>query len=269
MTYQAFIDDSYDSDNVFVRAGYVSTKDRWKKFSDEWAGILGEPPSWRFLRMADRSRREGARTWDKIQKLHACIDRHAMAQVSIVIDRRLFSSISLQHGPTNYNEHLRHWTVSLLLFEMRSWLERDLGIKGPVEYIFDRQDDVSGVLAEAWPMALKNNPPDQMSALAAEPVFANDKDWPPLQAADFIAYWTRKSFLRTRDAGKPITFHSPKSRTTWSESGRVPVLVIEPTAEMIAHMLDRTRLQEFITSGAADDLPPHVRVNFPKDWTRS
>ena len=66
-----------------------------------------------------------------------------------------------------------------------------MGIDEPVDFIFDNESEKAN-LSGIWPMLKLSSAPAFRKNVGREPEFMNDDDTPPLQAADFYAWWVRK-----------------------------------------------------------------------------
>src|SRR5712692_3495007 len=90
MTLQAYFDDSgsHKKSTVFVLAGFISTVDRWKAFSDEWKVKLDEYPGVQYFKMSEAVslRGEFLRGWtsslrdQRVLELCEIIKKHALAE---------------------------------------------------------------------------------------------------------------------------------------------------------------------------------------------
>lgn len=85
MVLHGYFDDSFD-DEYFVLAGYITTVERWSRFSKEWESLLplavGHDGNFRF-KMSEMNR---AGKMDKVFPFYRAIMDHASISLSTVLD---------------------------------------------------------------------------------------------------------------------------------------------------------------------------------------
>ena len=72
-----------------------------------------------------------------------------------------------------------------------------LGAEVPCDFVFDKQDNVSKHVLLFWKYITSQQPVEWGQFISASPVFRDDKDVLPLQAADMLAWHTRRSYEET------------------------------------------------------------------------
>jgi hypothetical protein len=55
---QAFIDESYDG-GVYALCGYITTAEKWSKFSDEWESVRLDSPKIRRFKFSECVKQKG------------------------------------------------------------------------------------------------------------------------------------------------------------------------------------------------------------------
>ena len=205
MILQAFIDDSYVANGCFVLAGYIAEAGSWAKFAAEWEemlpyGTLNKNGKHHF------KMNEMAANSDRMKRLPGfirIIENHVLMSISIKVDisqmQHARNRIWVPGIPIIYDGVFL--SPYMLLFGSMLdilWIRRDqigslipwIG-KEKIDFIFDNQAEKSAILA-AWELHLSNRPPSYREFLGATPRFEDDQDFLPLQAADCLAWWTRK-----------------------------------------------------------------------------
>ena len=206
---QAFIDDSRE-DPVFLLAGYIAPAERWALFSDRWQEVLDMTPKIAgSFKMKEFFR--GGLTAQKIERLnllHGVIEEHASAVVAIAFDpnklRIAFAPVAKELGKQNQNPHLFAYTRLMVSVAQA---QSQLGLEGPIKFIFDEQMHERRHMLEAWEWAwqyAKPVIPGLKNIIGATPGFETDENARPLQAADMFAWWLRRRFVAQSRGQEPI-----------------------------------------------------------------
>ncbi len=204
-----YIDDSgnesksNDAGPVFVLAGYVSTVERWKSFSDDWDIALksGIKPLEHFKAAEAESLRKQFHGWSeedrdaKVAELADIVIRHAMFGLSAILSWESYQSVQGEYPAHYINPYalLFHSIINSAVHRMNR-----LCIDDKIEFIFDDQgmDGVNAVrnyrlAKDELPQAIR----DRVSGL---PMHRHDKDLLPLQSADMAAWQVRRCFYENR-----------------------------------------------------------------------
>jgi hypothetical protein len=117
------------------------------------------------------------------------IGDNADAFVTAAVNPKLYSDI---FGIEKYPKNIRSPYFCLLLTIMARLppLLKEVGLQGPVEFIFDRQVMQEKKILEVWYWLEKCGLIDR-DMMKGSPRFESDDELPPLQAADMIAGRTR------------------------------------------------------------------------------
>lgn len=181
-------------------AGLISHSELWAKFSDEWRACLDNYPRIGYFKMNEAAGLGGEfRRFTKLQRdnklreLARIINRHVRAVTFSCIDLDAHADTWAKHLPKPNNEEY-FWpyqnTIMATCFEL--W---DIGWKERFEIIFDEQV-IFGPRARVWyPLVqdiAKHREPEAATILPMDPMFKDDKDFLPLQAADLFAWCMRR-----------------------------------------------------------------------------
>jgi hypothetical protein len=179
---------------VFVLAGYLSSTDVWNKFSAEWKQLLQRAPALRRVKGTKVFRRRGGfkgsneRLRDqRALEFARLIARYSPRGIAFVIGTQEFNEIVKTAPSTPFkNPDLMAYFLSLatILPIVQSWFSSQ-----KVEIIFDSGLVRPEQAAEAYEQ-LFAKAPDLAALLASrKPRFEDDEQFPPLQAADLLAYY--------------------------------------------------------------------------------
>src|SRR6185437_369377 len=84
MTLQAFIDDSAEAGQVLVLAGYISSADDWRVFSDEWQKRL-DHAGWKRFKMSEVAT-GGPERMEIAGWFYRAIEEHVQAYIAVAVD---------------------------------------------------------------------------------------------------------------------------------------------------------------------------------------
>jgi hypothetical protein len=214
MALQAFLDDSGSTKGpTFVLAGFISTFEKWERFSDEWAEALVEPPSIRFYKNSQAmSRKDEFDGWlytdvqKKISRLISVIVPNVMYRVSVSINHTEFEKFMKVNDIEILSDP--YYTLFLSIIGMVVIALNQQDEKHPVSFVFDEQGRL-GFRALEMAQIIKQNAnlhfsKSESELLAGLPTFADDKQMVPLQAADLYAGNVRRFYLDNRKLYMPL-----------------------------------------------------------------
>lgn len=200
MPIQVYVDESggKGQGKDFVLAGLWASARSWARFSSKWDKCLKTSPRIEYFKMAEAANLDGEfRFWSaedrdqKLKKLAKIINRY--------VDYRVYQSIDIQshsltfaHLPKPKNE-LYFWMYQCTILGASADLYL-LGQREPFEIIFDEQV-IFGPRARAWYPLIRDIAatvePAYHALLPVDPLFKDDREMLPLQAADLFAWLKR------------------------------------------------------------------------------
>lgn len=211
MIWQAYLDESFD-DEFFVLAGYISTAEEWAIFAEEWEALLPyatlmEDNSYQFKMSAMALSGERLQ---RVQAFYNVIFRHVYLGISIVVHQSTLKNVraralvrdilSGEEIPIRHEKDSIIDNIYLLSFShlARSFsrtrrnplIQRLLPVDAKVDFIFDRRSE-SRLILEGWDSIVQDDTVVS-SLFNSTPRFEDDREFLPLQAADFLAWWVRK-----------------------------------------------------------------------------
>lgn len=212
---KAFADDSgtMKEGPVFILAGYVASIDPWNALSDEWQEVLDDPLQdgscrLEYFKMTQADNQtycfDG---WSKtdcekvVMRMAAIIPKHVLYAVRVTIGALDFQEVQAQyphHQQSPYELLFNHVMMAAI------HRKKTLNIEDKIEFIFDEQGR-EGKRAKARFMDAFHRIPKEMSShIAGEPLFKDDKQVLPLQAADLFAWQLRKYHYDSHRKGERI-----------------------------------------------------------------
>jgi len=211
---QAWFDEAGDKGQggVLTVAGFVATSEEWSAFSDRWDAAIHAPPDIGAFHMKDAAKRENAfrsltraEGDQKVRVLADTINDSSFTLVHCSIDLRAHEEFfpKIDAGTTGSTARmLRTFShpyfygflsvCSMVCFELR-----DRGIRERFEIIFDEKKTMVDDVLRWYPAVVAHLSAAERAIMPLLPVFRNDTEWLPLQAADLIAWPLRRHFGKT------------------------------------------------------------------------
>jgi hypothetical protein len=243
---RAYIDDSgWGSAPMFVLAGWVSRVEFWEKFSDNWQVALDSIPRIRYFKMYEAHRLEGEFAgWaanardDKLEQLLAVIKGHVILGVHCAVPHAAYESI-ISGRLARQLERSYVLAFYMVMIEMLGFLYLSKWNE-PVDFVFDEQGKDGTYAVAAYDVFLRFAPPYLRHLIGGKPIHRSDSDVLPLQAADLLAWQTRR-FYWLREEGKEY------NNWVWRRlNDGLGIVPFEVTAERLQGMVQRTKVLNFL-----------------------
>jgi hypothetical protein len=226
---QAYIDDSGSGDpDVYVLAGYIASAESWASFSDEWKKLLD------FCRLDVFKMKDMKNRPKDCELFYQLIEKYVIAGISCTVFKKdLVRVIESTDFGGNPQEHLKKpvFLAFRSIIAMVSENQRKMGILEPVDFIFDNETKAIECM-EAWEVLRDSSYGDTRKFLGSPPIFRDDREFLPLQAADLNAWWIRKWEKEGNiDAIANLAFPWPIQKKFWRVHKRMDAAVISELLE--------------------------------------
>ncbi len=111
--------------------------------------------------------------------------------------------------------------------------QREWGSNEPVDFIFDeRPEKEKNIILDAWNDVYCPTAPDDILAVTGkQPVFANDEQVLPLQAADMSAWRCRKMWIDNDGMIPGDSFPIP-----WGKVGDIAQMILDVSTDTMNHI---------------------------------
>lgn len=206
---QAFIDDSHSerSPRTFALGGYLATAEVWKRFSKEWQRALEMRPRIRYFKLREALRGEGEfngaserlRT-ERIGIMRSIVEQFDLKEFGIGFRLDDYHAGFARFGKSHDNPY--YYATGELITNLGRNVEKFGLPRARLDIVFDDQVMEKARVAEGWEWAAKHSnpdPPDLISEVLQKcPVWRDDLEVLPLQAADMHATWIRMAFEAAR-----------------------------------------------------------------------
>jgi hypothetical protein len=196
-----FLDDSGSdgkgSGPVFAFAGYVSSVEAWKLFSVEWQAALKDGKPIEYFKMREANSLKGEFLgWSasdrdaKVDSLASVIIQRVEFGISNAIFWEDLEQISKEFPevPLHPYDIMFHGSMSATI----SYLRRNYAAGSQVGFTFDEQGKLGTRAARVYDQIQPVLTPEERRVILGRPEHKNDKLFNPLQAADMIAWQTRR-----------------------------------------------------------------------------
>ncbi|MGY4399382.1 DUF3800 domain-containing protein [Bradyrhizobium sp. USDA 3315] len=225
LMFQIYVDESVSDDPpVYVMAGFISTAEKWASFSDEWRQRCEMKPRIAYFKMSEAMGfggefagfSEESRN-EKIMFLDSLIQEHVMGSIAIVLDHAAYKAL---FGNPTVPKELRspYYFLAMQMMKELPHFQDHFNIGSGIDFLFDEQVGEMNRIVAAWEdFKVYSGVP--WSRLSSIPVFRDEKKVLPLQAADMLAWITRK---RTEDG---LLRNPPTKLPLFKGRGEVPFLL--------------------------------------------
>lgn len=246
MVLQAYIDGSGSSqDPALVLAGYIAPVEKWAAFAAEWHRILNMPLPIKYFKMNEANTLRGqfngfseSRRDERVRLFYEAIENNVTACVWCVVPfadfnrARTVFPVRVRLQPY----HVAFMSINGLLTENR----HKLGLDDKIDFIFDEEVIHKTALLSSWDWVIEHLSEDQRARVGKTPIFRDDEDVLPLQAADLAAWWLRRWWEEN-------TIGRAAPTPPWAEKREIPSL---------GKKIDETTLREIFQAAVANVRPP-------------
>lgn len=210
MTLEAYIDESFEEDGVFVLGGCIADTESWVEFSKKWENILSsaglpDKDGEYYFKMSDMNLTDERK--ERIPAFYWIIEDHVHGFVSAKIDISELKRAQSRIIAPSYSEQIDwgryanpyYMAFHCLLYKFhwaRHHKSKDFRIdeKEEINFIFDDKSEKNAILS-GWDDFIGDIQDLSKKYYGAAPRFEDDKKLLPLQAADFWAWWVRKWYI--------------------------------------------------------------------------
>jgi hypothetical protein len=252
----AFIDDSGQGGDSphFVLGGYVAAEAEWSSFAAAWQAVLDLSPRLEYFKMYEAASLAGQflgfSHHDRNQRLAKFIDvvvQHDLFEWSVSVADADYKELLLPTLPPELRSP--YYFAFIGMVTALSARYRWSGSGETVDFVFDKQDGLERKALRLYGSFRRGVPSWRLGRVA----YLNDKEFSPLQAADLIAWQTRRFMCSSE--GTRVELHHlhskypnpPRSRIKRSDlvgmaramQENVPNLVEEFGAESVEAELAR------------------------------
>ena len=231
---QAYIDDSKEDSRVLVYGGLIASADQWKAFSKDWQQCLDDAP-WDVFKMKNVSRQWRRKKIERAQKHYRAVCEHVQGGICFVVPLEPLKKWAAHYGLAGTAAAKPYFWAPKGIINGLAQNQREWGLTGPVDFIFDKRPEAEeATIRNVWESYLTSIPDEERSVTGKLPIFADDRDELPLQAADMWAWSCRRTWVEN-DGVIPEGSYPVR----WGKLGDIPQMVLQWTEEDIKADLSR------------------------------
>lgn len=233
---RAFMDGSggRNHSGALVLAGYVSTVDKWLAFSKEWQLILEMPLRLRYFKMNEAVNLKSefadwseSRRDERLRLFYGAIEQHVEFFLICIIPFVEFDKAVGKLPPFGFHPYYLAWAA--IMGQIRKH-QASFGITEKIDFVFDEEVMEKSVLLKNWCDMISATPPEESQFVGSTPVFEDDEDFLPIQAADLIA-WIQRNRWQASNEG--VSLYIP----CWAEKRDIPGMIITYDEASIGRVL--------------------------------
>ena len=194
---EGYVDDSGTGHGkVAVLAGFLSTAERWKSFSDALEDLCQQEP-----RTPDFKMHKASGSWayywatrqdldKRIENVAALVRAHAMYRVDAVVGHDAYEGIVRGNVPSEIDNP--YFGLFYIIILAAAHFMDKAKIEGTADFIFDEQGKI-GRAARDWYYFIRERvEPRIQCRMGAEPIFRDDNNVLALKSADLAAWEIRR-----------------------------------------------------------------------------
>jgi hypothetical protein len=233
----------------------VLTCEEWLPFVDEWKAVLDEHPKIEYFKTKEA--RSCTRQFARVTTTQR--DRKVQRLLSVILNHRpttLLSAIPYDAYEEAFKGRIAKGTdypYFLAYYEVIGVWLRYQYFNGPpnqkVNFVFDEQMKEGDFAQSAWNFGANNMPKAVKSFLGDRPTHRDEKTFLPLQAADMLAWHTRRYYAE-RSHGRE--FNDP----VWKALRSLPCAEGEMSRERLVKIANGVKASGLVFEY---DVPPRLR----------
>jgi hypothetical protein len=197
---KAFIDDSGSGGDSewYVLAGYLGTVDGWNSFHDQWKQVLLEHPRIEYFKSSEAESLRSDGQWAgvskeqrdaKIDRLIEVVGRCSRRAICARMRQRVYDELVKGEIPPVWDSPYYFLFPSVIAASIN--IERLDGEADPVDFVFDSDEKHEKGSKRLLPSLL---PMQSYYGSLVNMIYGDEKKVLPLQAADLLAWQTRRAF---------------------------------------------------------------------------
>jgi len=196
---QGYFDESGSEgqDSAFVLAGFITTAEKWTRFSDEWDQLLTSHCP--VFKMRKESKRKPVDARNK--RIGAFVDvikRNILFKIECSVSIPAFRAVIKgkfhpESRAARITDSYYFWVFHNLIAKLCQGIW-DRGYRHQFDIFFDEQLKYGPQAAKLYGIAHDVAKPKYRRMLPDEPIFRSDTEFRPLQAADMFAWLVRKYY---------------------------------------------------------------------------
>ena len=230
---QAYVDDSMSDGRVLVLGGLIASTERWRAFSTAWQRCLDHAP-WDVFKMHAVSHRCTGNRLQHAQRHYRAVCEHVQGGLCFVVPIGPLEESATRSGLSGTSASKPYFWAHRGIINVLAQNQREWGVTEPINFIFDKCPEQENTIQHVWESYLASVPDEVRSVTGRRPIFSDDREELPLQAADMWAWSCRRTWLENDG-----TIPEGSYPVRWGKFGDIPQIILQWTAEDIDEELSR------------------------------
>jgi hypothetical protein len=193
----------------FVLAGYVMSVEKWIAFNEDWTKELHRAPSIGYFHSVDAERGEGEFSLilrevrkRKVNDLASIIEKHEPMALYTALHWNDYKAVFAGNVPPEIDNPF--YILFFGILQRVVDYQKAFHFYERVDFTFDAENKpIQEVIQRLYPIVRSQCSPDIRNILGEQPIFRDDKEARPLQAADLYAWQIRRSHTHP-DEPRPV-----------------------------------------------------------------
>lgn len=198
MVLQCAIDESIENP-VFMVGGYFATTETWAAFTEDWCAELGRSPKIDYVKMSEVANRAGQfdifgdKERDaRLNRFVEIMNKHLGYGFAIGLNEKVYRDFFKGKYAETFNSP--YYLLGTLCFKTVWNLQRyRLRNTYKVDFIFDNYNKTQKAeISTFWDDISVRSPRWMRNRMGNSPIWRDEKEWLPLQAADVLVWAARR-----------------------------------------------------------------------------
>lgn len=203
MALQAYFDDStkHIGRRCLVLAGFLHNASTWVDFSKDWSYALRDGRPIDYFKAKEVKAQSGQfRGWGKLDRelkvnqLIGVLNKHAPQSFHVSIDLPTYNELFVKDG-VPWGFQTPYWFAFEVMFVKLTQHLKESGATDPVDFILDEQNQITRSVTSLFECLRASQPKEMQPLIRSTPIFRNDKDVLPIQAADMLAWHVQRDSI--------------------------------------------------------------------------
>jgi hypothetical protein len=233
---------------VFVMAGYIGRSADWERFTPEWQAGLETPKAIDYFKMSEAWARRGEfHGWhtedrdSRLKLLAPIVNRHAIASVISVVPINSWKRHFVGRLDNSYHDRPYYFAFHGIISNAVKYLHAK-SIKEKIDCIFDSEGgEPIAEIIDGFSRYAEMAPNHLKEYIGDPPVFRDEKEILPLQAADMLAWHIRRIFAKQAIGNEAINALTPIAEEVFNIEQAQTVWTDEQLKEVIEFIENRSK----------------------------
>jgi hypothetical protein len=203
-------DSGSHGEDDFILAGYVMSVERWIEFDADWIKELGRQPTIEFFHSVEAASRTGQFAGSspelclcKVNELASVVAKHQPIAIYCALHWSDYKAEIAGRIPKEIDDP--YYILFFSVLQRALDYQKQFAFYERVDFIFDKENKaLEERINFLYPKVKAHSLPDVRTLLGEQPIFRDDKQTRPLQAADLFAWHLRRHYVYPEEQRQKI-----------------------------------------------------------------